>query len=219
MLSGMQHFMFCPRQWALIHIEQVWSDNLYTAEGELIHKHVDDPFYRPRCKDKLLLRKMPLASKKLGVYGFADVVECEKTNSSDKNSIYLIEENGYFVPTPIEYKRGRPKHNDCDIIQVVAQAMCMEEMYNIEVRTGAIYYAAIKRRDVFDITNELRSKAMTLSIQMHEMFNNDTVPSAKYKREKCQKCSLLNICMPSSFTITSVELYLKENLDCYEEAT
>ena len=124
MLSGIQHFAFCRRQWALIHIEQVWTENLRTAEGRLQHDNAHDPFFVENRKDKHIVRAMPVHSRVLGVSGECDVVEFEKSQVG----IILFGKEGYYSVLPIEYKHGEPKHDDCDILQVVAQAMCLEEM-------------------------------------------------------------------------------------------
>lgn len=208
--------MFCPRQWALIHIDQVWNENQYTAEGQLLHKHVDDPFYRQTQAGKRTLRKLSIASKRLGLYGYADIVECESVGDKQNDTISLNNCEGFWRPIPIEYKRGKPKDNICDIIQVVAQAMCLEEMFSINVNQGAIYYAAIKRRLTIDITNTLRQQATEVSARMHEMMSSGTIPSATFT-PKCLKCSLIDICIPKSFKHVSVKSYLKNNLYSDEE--
>lgn len=208
LLSGIQHFMFCPRQWALIHIDQAWEDNLHTAEGALLHDHVDDPFYRYKSGELRILRKVALASQSLGLYGFSDIVECRKTEHPSPETITLLDSSGYWTPTPIEYKRGKPKSDDCDIIQVVAQAMCIEEMYSIEVKQGCIYYASTRHRETFDISTELKNKALDLSLKMHELMINGTIPPPDYSSKKCSKCSLINICMPQNFGSNSVKYYI-----------
>lgn len=213
MLSGIQHFMFCPRQWALIHIEQAWEDNLHTAEGSLLHEHADDPFYRYKNRDLRILRKVAIASKRLGLYGFSDIVECHRSEHQSSEAITLFDSEGYWIPTPIEYKRGKPKSDECDIIQVVAQAMCLEEMYSIEVKQGCIYYDTIRRRETFEITQKLKLKALELSREMHNLMTYGTIPSPKNSPKKCMKCSLYNICMPKSFKLKSVKSYIDSYLN------
>lgn len=130
MLSGIQHYAFCPRQWALIHIEQQWSENLLTMEGQIMHQHVDDPFYRQKMGDHICLRAVSLASKELGLYGVSDIVELHPSEE-EIDSITHPKYPGRWMPFPVEYKHGRPKHDDVDIVQLVAQAMCLEELYAI----------------------------------------------------------------------------------------
>ena len=128
MLSGIQHYRFCPRQWALIHIEQQWADNRLTMEGEILHKHVDEAAYRQKCGDYISLRSVSIASHQLGLYGISDVIELHPTDD-DENSISHPKYPGRWLPYPVEYKHGRPKKNEVDEVQLAAQAMCLEELY------------------------------------------------------------------------------------------
>ena len=132
MLSGIQHFAFCPRQWALIHIEQLWADNRLTVEGNIMHSTVDDPFYIRKTNDIITLRSVGLVSKELGLYGISDVIEFYNVELND-NSIKLPEYSGYWEPHPVEYKRGKEKNNHVDEVQLAAQIICLEEMYNIKI--------------------------------------------------------------------------------------
>lgn len=219
MLSGIQHYMFCPRQWALIHIEQVWVDNQLTAQGQVLHKRVDDPFYRTTQRDKRMIRRMAIASKRLGLYGFADVIECEKASEKSSEAISFKGWPGLWTLTPVEYKRGRPKDNVCDIIQVVAQAICLEEIFSIPINMGAIYYESIKHRQTFEITDALRNKTIDMANQMHQLMLNKTLPQAEYSSKTCNKCSLYNLCLPKSFLLPKVKTYLDKNLFIDEEVT
>ena len=136
MLSGIQHFRFCPRQWALIHIDQQWSENRLTVEGHILHKRVDDPFYRQKCGNFIALRSVNIASPNLGLYGITDVVELHPTDDVN-NSIRHPKYCGLWHPYPVEYKHGRPKRNEEDEVQLAAQAMCLEELYGITIPNGA----------------------------------------------------------------------------------
>ena len=184
MLSGIQHFAFCPRQWALIHIEQLWSDNLLTTEGHIMHQHVDDPFYRQKMGEHICLRSVSLASKELGLYGISDLVELHPTDTS-VNAITHPSYPGYWIPYPVEYKHGKPKHDDIDIVQLTAQAMCLEEQYCINIHQGAIFYGETRRRVEVDFTDELRSVVRTYCAAMHETFSKNLVPSAKLHQYCC----------------------------------
>ena len=213
MLSGIQHFRFCPRQWALIHIDQKWEDNRLTIEGELLHKNVDDPFYRQKCGDFISLRSVNIASHELGLYGVTDVVELHPTDKVN-NSIISPEYPGLWVPYPVEYKHGKPKRNEIDEVQLAAQAICLEEMYNIRIEKGAFYYAETRHRTEIKFTNDLRKIVYESALEMHKCFSSGKLP--KIKRGKyCEKCSLKNLCMPESENCTKVSYYLKKNL--YEE--
>lgn len=215
MLSGIQHYAFCPRQWALIHIEQRWAENLLTTEGKIMHQHVDDPFYRQKMGDHICLRSVSLASKELGLYGVSDIVELHPSDE-DIDTITHPKYPGRWVPFPVEYKHGKPKHDEVDIVQLVAQAMCLEEMYRISIRSGAIYYGETRRRLDVDITGELRDTVRAYAQNMHEIFLSGVIPSAE-KQVHCRSCSLLDICMPDSAHVGSASNYLKKNL--YEETT
>ena len=210
MLSGIQHYQFCPRQWALIHIEQVWAENRLTAEGQILHKHVDDPFYRQKCGETITLRSVSIASKELGLYGVTDAIELHKVNSSD-NAITHPKYPGFWAPIPIEYKHGKPKSNEVDEVQLAAQVMCLEEMYNIHIPIAYFYYAAIRHRQKIEINDKLRSIVLERSAQMHETFSAQLLPKA-IRKEHCKRCSLINECMPELSQRTSVEQYLNKNL-------
>lgn len=215
MLSGIQHYAFCPRQWALIHIDQQWSENLLTMEGHIMHQHVDDPFYRQKMGDNICLRAVSIASKELGLYGVSDIVELHPSDE-DIDTITHPKYHGRWIPFPVEYKHGKPKHNNVDVVQLVAQAMCLEELYGIHINKGAIYYGETRRRLDVDITEEMRDTVRAYSYNMHELFQSGKTPFAT-KQPYCNSCSLLNICMPDSTYKDSASKYLKKNL--YEEAT
>ncbi len=215
MLSGIQHFMFCPRQWALIHIEQQWDDNRLTVEGKILHAHVDDPFYRQKNGNIINLRSVAIASKELGIYGIADAIELHRTEDPSK-AISHHKYPGYWRPTPIEYKRGHKKPDERDIVQVVAQAMCLEEMYNINVSSGELFYGEIRHREVVQINEELRTLVRNLSKQMHSIFKSGKTPKVG-DFARCKNCSLRSICMPKLSKHASVTEYLNRNL--YEKTT
>jgi CRISPR-associated exonuclease Cas4 len=215
MLSGIQHYKFCPRQWALIHIEQQWNENRLTTEGNILHKHVDDPFYRQKCGDYINLRSVNIASKELGLYGITDVIELHPTQNK-KNSISHSKYSGRWIPYPIEYKHGKPKRNHIDEVQLTAQAMCLEEEYQITIYEGAFYYAEIRRRVEVSFTQELRDIVRNCVKEMHTIYETKQIPKSKY-HNYCDKCSMINICMPSKKGDTKASYYLKKNL--YEETT
>ena len=210
MLSGIQHFRFCPRQWALIHIEQQWEENRLTVEGELLHKHADDPFYRQRCGDYIALRSVNIASSELGLYGIADIVELHPTEDKS-NSITHPKYPGSWLPYPIEYKHGKPKKNEIDEVQLAAQTMCLEEMYSIRIEKGAFFYGEVKHRVEIEISTDLREIVKQCSGTMHELYNTTTIPKGK-KAKHCNKCSIQNICLPQIEKCTKVSTYLENNL-------
>ena len=215
MLSGIQHCRFCPRQWALIHIEQQWADNKLTAEGHILHKNVDDPFYRQKCGDYISLRSVSIASHQLGIYGITDVVELHSSTDA-ANSIHHPKYPGLWQPYPVEYKHGRPKQNEVDEVQLAAQAMCLEEQYGIIISFGAFFYAEIRQRVEVAITNELREIVRNCAAKMHKVFQSGLLPPITLGKH-CNKCSLKDICLPEVAECTKVSSYLNRNL--YEKTS
>lgn len=195
-LSGIQHYVFCPRQWALLTLEQVWSDNALTAEGSLLHKNVDNPFSRETSASSVItLRGIRLVSTELGLSGIADAVEIipfEDAPASKKD----ILKSKLYVARPVEYKRGKPKISDCDRIQVACQAMILGEMLGVEIHQGAVFYWEIRHREYFDITEEMRAQVRAIATQMHSMARTQLLPAA-VKKKHCRNCSLIDYCLPS----------------------
>jgi len=190
-LSGIQHFRFCKRQWALIHIERQWDDNLRTTEGSFIHERVDDPFFNESRGDTIVSRSFPLVSYNLGLYGIADVVEYIRS----ENGAILPGHEGFWTMNPVEYKRGKPKIDERDEVQLCAQVMCLEEMFGLKLERADFYYNEIRRRVSLKITDELRGIVCSLSEEMHDLFRKGATPYAESGRE-CKNCSLVEICVP-----------------------
>lgn len=197
MLSGIQHICFCPRQWALIHIEQVWAENHLTVEGEWLHQRVDDPLLMVKRREIVSLRSLSLISRRLGVYGLSDVVELHRSETSN-NAIEHPDYVGYWTLVPIEYKRGKSKKDECDEVQLCAQAICLEEMYQVTIQHGYLYYGETKHREFVAFTINLRRRVEDLCEQMHLLFREECTPLAEYKNH-CKQCSLIDICLPKSF--------------------
>ncbi|CCY02822.1 cRISPR-associated exonuclease Cas4 family [Prevotella sp. CAG:924] len=211
MLSGIQHFRFCPRQWALIHIEQQWDDNRLTIEGQIMHKHVDDPFYRQKCGDFITLRAVNIASCELGLYGIADAIELIPASTSE-NTICHPKYPGRWNPVVVEYKHGKPKRNEIDEVQLAAQVMCLEEMYDIHIEYGVFFYGEIRHRISVDISDSLRDIVKECAESMHDIFVRKVIPKAVYGKH-CDKCSLKEICMPNiAKNCITVSSYLNKNL-------
>lgn len=216
-LSGIQHIAFCERQWALIHIEQQWAENMRTVEGHHLHKRVDDPFAREMRKDILTLRSVSLVSYQLGLYGIADLVEFIRT--SEDKGINLEHYPGKWSPIPIEYKRGKPKYDVCDEIQLCAQAICLEEMYNehptinFSIEKGYLYYGETRHRHEVVFNQDLRIKVEYFARRMHSLFKIGKTPLAIHQSH-CKSCSLLEICNPKTFdSPLNVNDYLKNILN------
>ena len=213
MLSGIQHFVFCPRQWALIHIEQVWSDNRLTVEGQLLHQQADDPFYRQKNGECVSLRSVSIASKELGLYGFSDVVELRPSDYAT-DCIQHPSYPGYWKPFPVEYKRGHSKPDERDEVQLAAQVICLEEMHNIKIDHAYLFYWEVRRREEIAINENLRRLTKHHADEMHRIFKTGVVPKAE-KSRKCYHCSLFDICLPDTKVKLLATNYLKKNL--YEE--
>ena len=202
-ISGIQHFAFCERQWALIHVENQWVDNLFTAEGKLLHERVDDPYFTESRGNVKIVRSVPLSSTTLGLYGIADVIEIHKTTGANRSLSYSI----------VEYKRGKPKPDDRDAVQLCAQAMCLEEMLKIEVSYGALYYGKTKHRHGVELNQTLRDRVKTMSEKMHILHRQGITPSA-VKGKHCKNCSMEGICLPKlSGSKKKAEMYMASVLE------
>ena len=191
MLSGIQHFQFCKRQWALIHIEQQWIENEATTHGKILHTKADNPLIKEKRRDSIISRAMRVSSKKLGLYGVLDVVEFHK----NENGIPIAGRRGRWLPVIVEYKRGRPKKDDRDIVQLVAQTMCLEETLDCRIEVGYLYYHSVNQKVVVDIDTKIRNKVTVLAEEMHKKYKEKKLPKAEYFKN-CKLCSLVDVCMP-----------------------
>ncbi|OQY89835.1 MAG: CRISPR-associated protein Cas4 [Anaerolineae bacterium UTCFX1] len=208
-LSGIQHFLFCRRQWALIHIEQQWKENALTAEGRIMHKKVDDPFFTETRNGVVTARSVPVASYRLGLSGVCDVVEF--TSSSD--GVRLPNREGLYLPAPIEYKRGKEKRDHSDETQLCAQAMCLEEMLSTHIPRGYLFYGETRRRMEVDFTLELRTLVQDISAEMHNYFSRGYTPKVK-THKGCRSCSLADICLPVlQEKVIAASRYIKQNIE------
>lgn len=207
MISGIQHFLFCRRQWALIHIEQQWQENVLTLEGQYLHDKADQPLIREKRKDRLIVRALPIHSPALGLTGICDVVEFVQ----DANGVPLDGETGNFSPSPVEYKHGKPKQELSDVLQLTAQAVCLEEMLVCEVPKGYLYYHETKRREEIEITSSLREELQKNVAEMHHYWEKRYTPKVKIG-SFCKKCSLQNTCLPKLMTLQTVKGYLDRRL-------
>ena len=207
MISGIQHFKFCRRQWALIHIEQQWEENVHTVMGELMHKRVHDPYLTEKRKGVLVVRALPISSKTLGVSGECDVVEFH----TSENGIKLYGHRGLYSVYPIEYKKGKPKLTQEDKLQLAAQAMCLEEMFSTEIPEGAIFYGETRRREIVAIDETLRSEVQQMFQEMHQYYERNYTPRVKYSKS-CNACSLREMCLPKLGKNISVKEYMDQML-------
>lgn len=206
-LSGLQHFLFCRRQWALIHIEQQWAENVLTIGGTLLHERAHNETLRERRWDTLITRNMRIFSRRLGLSGQCDVLEFHR----NAHGITLHGEEGLWLPYPVEYKRGQPKEGNFDVAQLAAQAICLEEMLCCEISQGALFYGETKRRMQVIFSPQLRAEVETAVLEMHRLFERRHTPKAKPTRQ-CASCSLQDLCLPRLTKCQSVSDYLEELL-------
>jgi CRISPR-associated exonuclease Cas4 len=197
-LSALQHLVFCERQCALIHLEQVWVENRLTAEGRLLHERADEPG-SGRRGDLRTARSLALRSLRLGLVGRADVVEFHRGagDLEDSGSIRLPGVSGRWRPVPVEYKRGKPKAHRADEVQLCAQALCLEEMLTVAIPEGALFYGKKRRRQRVTLDAELRALTEDTARRLHELLAGGRTPAA-VRAPKCRRCSLLEVCLPSA---------------------
>lgn len=214
LLSGLQHFCFCRRQWALIHIEQQWAENLHTTEGQLLHRNAHDEEKAEKRGDLIIMRGLRIKSDKLKITGVCDVVEFRR----DDKGIKLEKYDGLWQPYPVEYKNGEPKKNNADIMQLCGQAMCLEEMLACKIASGAIYYGKTKRRLEVEFTEELRKHVKETIKEMQGYWKRGWTPKGKYTKA-CNACSLNGLCVPALQRAKSVQSYIHEAMKCDEKDT
>lgn len=206
-LSGIQHFAFCRRQWALIHIEQQWQENLRTIEGAILHERAHDKFFTEKRGEILVSRAMPIFSRRLGLSGECDVVELH----SSPNGVSIFGRDGLYLPIPIEYKRGKPKENDADVLQLCAQAMCLEEMLLCNVDVGYLFYGRTNRRTEVSITDQLRNRVGEMTEEMHRYYKDRYTPKVK-PTKACSSCSLKDVCIPKLSSIETARHYIQRRI-------
>lgn len=186
-ISALQHVLFCERQYALIHIEQAWEENRFTAEGKVLHERVDEVHHESR---RLFRQEYGLAVRSLvyGLVGKCDLVE-----------LHLNPKGGDVGEAlPVEFKRGKTKDTDVDRVQLYAQALCLEEMFSIDVPRGQFYYLQEHRRSTVEFDGAVREKTKTLIERIRTLVETGTTPVAVYEKKKCDRCSLADLCMPGS---------------------
>ena len=208
LMSGLQHFVFCRRQWALIHLEQQWSENLRTAEGRLEHARCHDTTQTERRGSLLITRGMRVVSHRLRMTGACDVVEFR----TDPEGIPLQNTEGRWQPTPVEYKHGREKETDADRVQLCAQAMALEEMLVCEIPEGVLFYEETRRRERVALTPELRQTTLALAEEMNRYFARGYTPKVKPGKH-CNACSLKALCLPVLCRRADPNAYLREHLE------
>lgn len=207
MLSGLQHFAYCRRQWALIHIEQQWMENERTIDGHLFHVTAHNKAKIEKRGDVLITRGLSIKSAQLGLSGNCDVVEFHKA----EHGVNLFSYEGLWKPYPIEYKKGLPKINDADELQLCAQAICLEEMLLCHIPEGSLFYGENRRRTAVIFTDDLRIKVNDMAKEMHDLWEKGYTPKVKQKKG-CNACSLKEICIPKLGKAKSVASYIENRL-------
>lgn len=207
-LSGLQHFKFCRRRWALIHIEHQWAENYRTIDGAILHQNAHDTQFRESRGDTVITRGVSVYSAQLGVSGQCDVLEYHRGSTG----IPLGGKDGLWQPYPVEYKRGSPREDTGDTLQLCGQAMCLEGMLCCEIPEGALYYGEIRRRVRVAFTQELRSQVCSLLEEMHQLYRRGYTPKVK-PTKSCNACSMKELCLPRLMKSCSVSAYLKAALE------
>ncbi len=207
-ISGLQHFVFCQRQWALIHIEKQWFDNLRTVEGEMMHKRAHDSSIKEMRGETLSVHAVQVSSSILGVSGECDVVEYHR----DDKGITLAGHLGLWQPYPIEYKRGKIKETNADRLQLCCQAMCLEEMLCCTVDSGALFYGETKKREKVVFSKEMRADVKEKLLLMHRLMERGHTPKVKTGKH-CYACSLKDICLPVLNKVKTVSDYISSAME------
>jgi CRISPR-associated exonuclease Cas4 len=207
-MSGIQHFCFCRRQWALIHLEQQWRENLRTTEGHLLHEVCHDVECSESRRDFFTVRGMQVASQRLQLSGACDVVEFHAAPAG----VALAGRAGLWVPVPVEYKRGQSKESDADRLQLCAQAMALEEMLVCEVPEGFLFYGETRRRECVALTPDLRRETQDAADEMNEYFRRGYTPRVKPGKH-CNACSLKELCLPKLCTRLDAARYVRDHVE------
>lgn len=208
MISGLQHFAFCRRQWALIHIEQQWRENLLTVEGTILHERAHDRAFTEKRGDRLIVRSLPVVSHQLRITGQCDVVEFH----ASPEGVPLKSRDGTWLPMPVEYKRGKPKEHDADRLQLCAQAMCLEEMLGCpEIKSAYLFYKETARREAVPLDEGLRGEVGRMLEEMHAHHRRGYTPKVKPSKA-CGNCSLKEECLPKLMKRPSVSDYMQARL-------
>lgn len=208
MISEIQHYEFCKRQWALIHIEQQWEENYLTVDGEIMHKHAHDQKYTESRNGVISTRGLPVHSSEYGISGVCDVVEFVR---DDEHGYEIYQREGKYRIFPVEYKHGEPKEGLEDILQVALQAICLEEMLCCRIDMGYLFYGKTRRRFEVSITEDVRAHALRDIQEMHQYYDRKFTPKVK-PTKKCNACSLKELCMPKLMKDMDVNAYIARTI-------
>ena len=208
LLSGLQHFRFCRRQWTLIHVGNQWAENGRTADGAIMHQKAHDAGSKERRGDLLITRDMHVFSPMLSISGACDVVKFRRSDAG----VPLHGQVGLYQPFPVEYKSGSPRGDTVNALQLCAQAMCMEEMLCCDIPEGALYYGEIRRRETVELTRELRREVRDCLAEMHALYERGHTPRVK-PTKACHTCSLKELCLSKLLRGGSASGYVKARLE------
>lgn len=203
-ISSLKQFVYCPRRFALMYIECEWGSNYKIVEGDILHERVDDPFFNEKRGDVHISRSVPIYSNTLNLYGVADIVEFIK----EPQGVEIKGKKGFWRINPLEYKNGKPEKSNADNFQLCAQAMCLEEMFHTKINQGDIFYGKIKRRVVVEFTEELRNSVVDQVEKMNTLLVKQVIP-LKSKKQNCNLCSLIDICIPE---VSGIETNFKNQM-------
>ena len=207
-LSGLQHFLFCRRQWALIHVEAQWQENFWTTDGTILHERTHNEALHEKRGDLVTVRGVRVFSRRLGVSGQCDVLELRR----DEAGVPLPGREGKWLAYPVEYKRGEPKEDNCDAAQLCGQAMCLEEMLCCDIQKGALYFGEMRHRIEVEFTPELRREVVDTMKEMHSLYRRGHTPKVK-PTKSCNACSLKDLCLPRMTRCGSVKSYLQRHME------
>lgn len=208
-IAGLQHFSFCRRQWALAYVEQQWAENLRTTEGHILHEKAHDAFSAEKRGNLLISRGMAVFSRRMGVNGVCDVVEFR----ASPDGVPITGREGKWLAVPVEYKRGGPKENDADSLQLCCQAMCLEEMLACpRISSAYLYYGETAHRTAVELDDGLRGKVESMLSEMHGFYRRQYTPRVR-PTKSCNACSLKGLCLPKLYQNHSVSDYLKNRLE------
>ncbi len=208
LLSGIQHFAYCRRQWALIYIEQLWAENQRTVEGHILHERAHDEALTELRGNLLITRGLRVRSGRLKVTGMCDVVEFH----ASPDGVPLAGRKGLWRPYPVEYKRGEPKEHNADELQLCCQALCLEEMLACSIPAGSLFYGEPRRRVEVSFTPELRAQVEEMLAEMHQYLQRGYTPEVR-PHKGCRACSLNGLCLPKLQKARSVAAYLDASLE------
>jgi CRISPR-associated exonuclease Cas4 len=206
-LSGLQHFKFCRRRWALIHIENQWAENFLTVDGALLHKNAHDSRFQESRGDRIIARGIRIFSAALGISGQCDVLEFLRS----EEGVPLPGREGLWQPYPVEYKRGSPNSQSGDMLQLCGQALCLEEMLCCSIPQGALFFGEIRRRQAVCFTGELRQAVRESLAEMHDLYRRGHTPKVR-PTKACNACSLKEMCLPKLMRKRSAAEYVRQSL-------